>query len=293
MRMKSAKPVFRAALQADGTLELLIYGDIVDAATISMLEAWGYSTDGFVSALNVKKALDESGTFSKVRLRINSPGGDAFEGMAINSLLVAQGKPVETYVDGIAASAASIIAMAGATRIMGPSAMMMIHDAWSFCVGNSRDMRKMGDTLDKIDESIAAAYTSRTGMSLQAIQVLMDEETWLSAQDCVDQGFATGIVEPPAAEENASMAMARNFHALARLNRVPDKLKMRAPRAADQCACDCDNCQDGDCPNCTNVDCEDPNCTDCPMQAADKAKASNLEGYKALHARLGRSAGLK
>lgn len=259
---------FHAELATDGALELLIYGDIVDASTLSYMEAWGYDTSGFVSALSVKKALDSAGAYSKVRMRINSPGGDAFEGMAIHSLLCGQGKPVEAYIDGIAASSASVIAMAASVRIMGRSAMMMIHDAWSGCIGNARDMRKMGDTLDKIDESIAAAYVDRTGLSLEEIQALMDEETWLSAQDCVEQKFATGIVEAPAAEAKA-MARARRFKALALLKHVPDKFK-----AAAVCACDCENCVNGDCSDCTNPDCDDANCVDCPMQAADAAASS-------------------
>jgi ATP-dependent protease ClpP protease subunit len=202
---RAAKPQFHASLGQDGALEILIYGDIVDSATISMMEAWGYPTDGFISSLNVKRAMDSANAYSRIRLRINSPGGDAFEGMAIHSLLSASGKPVDVFVDGIAASSASIIAMVGSTRTMGRVSMMMIHDAWSCCVGNKRDMAKMGDTLGKIDESIAAAYTARTGKSQADVMAMMDAETWLTSQDCVDQGFATGIVEQPAEEESAAM----------------------------------------------------------------------------------------
>jgi ATP-dependent protease ClpP protease subunit len=142
------RPQFNASVASDGALELMVCGDIVDQGTIASLESWGISTEGFVSALNVKKALDSDTTCSKVRVRINSPGGDAFEGMAIHSLLRACGKPIEVCVDGIAASSASIVAMAGDTRIMGRAAMMMIHNAWADCVGNKGDMTKMADTLD-------------------------------------------------------------------------------------------------------------------------------------------------
>lgn len=274
----TAKPRFKAELATDGTLELLVYGDIVDAATISMLEAWGYSSDGFVSALSVKKAMDANPTYSRIRLRINSPGGDAFEGMAIHSLLSAQARPVEACVDGVAASAASIIAMAGGTRVMGRTAMMMIHNAWGGCIGNSRDMRKMGDTLDKIDESIGAAYASRTGKPLKDILSMMNEETWLSAQDCVDQGFATSIVELPEEDAKAAMAMAKRFQALNRMSRVPEALKAEAPDAQNgvACTCDCENCVAGDCENCNNADCTDRNCEDCPMQADKENSARGL-----------------
>lgn len=271
IRPRTVKPEFKASLTENGVLELLIYGDIVDAGTISMLESWGYSTDGFISSLNVKRAMDSAGSYQRIRLRINSPGGDAFEGMAIHSLISAAGKPVDVFIDGIAASSASIIAMAGGTRTMGRVSMMMIHDAWSCCIGNKGDMAKMGATLDKIDEAIAAAYTARTGMSLAAIMALMDAETWLTAQDCIDQGFATGITEQQPEDEAAAMAMARGFKTLNHMKKVPVALKNKPKNDdldnANGCECDCQNCKDDDCANCSNEDCADPNCVDCPMQA--------------------------
>jgi ATP-dependent Clp protease protease subunit len=250
---------FHAELGSDGVLELTIYGDIVDAVTAGYLESWGYDPSSFVSALSVKKALDAAPTASKIRMRINSPGGDAFEGMAIHSLLTGQPKPVEAYIDGIAASSASVIAMAAATRVMGRSAMMMVHNAWASSTGYASDMRKMADVLDKISESIGACYIDRTGMDAKTVQKLMDAETWLSAQDCVDQKFATAVVESPADEKKA-MARARRFAALARLRNVPTQFKAAA------CACDCNNCVNGNCDECTNADCDDTNCADCPMQ---------------------------
>jgi ATP-dependent protease ClpP protease subunit len=281
-RQNAAKPRFSAALQANGVLELMVYGDIVNAATISMLEAWGYSTDGFVSALNVKRALDEGGEYASVRVRINSPGGDAFEGIAIHALLSSAGKSVETLVDGIAASAASIIAMAGSTRTMGRSAMMMIHDAWTYGSGNSRDFRKLASTLDKIDGSIAEAYVARTGKPASEIRALMNAETWMSAQDCVDGGFATAIAqEPNEEEEAAAMAMARGFKTLAKLKHVPDNLRDPAaasPNASNDndCDCDCEACKDNRCQECSNEDCDDPNCKDCPMQEESAAASAPL-----------------
>ncbi len=287
----AARPQFRASLHPDGTLELMVYGDIVDAYTISMLEAWGYSTDGLVSAVGIKKALDDAGSaYNKILVRINSPGGDAFEGIAIHALLTSQPKPVDVCVDGLAASSASIVAMAGATRRMGQSAMMMIHRAWTGCVGNSQDMRKMGDTLDKIDESIAAAYVQRTGMKPEQVMSLMNEETWLTAQDCVDQGFATALIAPPAEESAAALAMARGFKTLAKLKHVPATLRgeTAAVESNDNgCECACDNCQADDCQNCTNQDCMDSECKDCPMQQESGnqteivVEASNLSLFQA------------
>lgn len=267
----AAKPQFRASLGTDGALELLIYGDIVDQDTMSMYEYYGCSTDGMISSLKVKQALDAGGAFSKVRLRINSPGGDAFEGMAIHSLLQACGKPVEAYIDGLAASSASIIAMSADARIMGRTAMMMIHNAWACCCGNKAEMNKMASTLDTIDESIAVAYVERTKLSLDKVKVLMDAETWFSAQDCLDNGLATAIVAPPAADETAAHAMAKTFRVLAKLKHVPEQFQ--AAKSSTACACDCEDCVNGDCSDCSNRDCADENCKDCPMQAEASNRA--------------------
>jgi ATP-dependent protease ClpP protease subunit len=271
------RPIFQASVQTDGTLEMLVYGEIVDMPTLSMLEDWGYPTDGLISATSVKKQIDAAGTFSRIRVRINSPGGDAFEGIAICNLLRAQGKPIETCIDGIAASSASIIAMAGDVRTAGHNAMMMIHNAWSVACGDAVEMRKMADILDKISESIAQTYVDRTGKTMAEIKALMDAETWMSADDCVRDGFATAIAEPATDESDKAMAMARGFRALNKMKHVPAALK---PANQAECECDCENCQTGDCQNCTNQDCSDANCTDCPMQAGS-GNSSNLSLYEA------------
>lgn len=272
------EPQFRAAVQQD-TLELMIYGEIVDQATISMLEAWGYSSDGLISAVNVKKALDTAGDVARIRVRINSPGGDAFEGIAIHALLTSQDLPVETLVDGIAASSASIVAMAGSVRKMGRSAMMMIHDAWTGCVGNARDMRKMADTLDKIDGSIGQAYIARTGLDAAAVQSLMDEETWMSAQECVERGFATAVIEQSTDEEEAAQALAQRFKSRVRSRRDAPPPPPKAAADDTECECSCESCVDGHCEECSNTECTDPNCKDCPMQS--ESAESNLSLYAA------------
>jgi ATP-dependent protease ClpP protease subunit len=272
------RPGFRASLKDDGTLEMLVYGDIVDTATLSMLEAWGYPTDGFISATAIKKQMDGAGEYSSIALRINSPGGDAFEGIAIHNLVRAQGKPVAVYVDGVAASSASIIAMAGDTITMGGSSMMMIHNAWCDCRGDAAEMRKTADLLDKVSESIGQTYVKRTGKTADEIKALMSAETWMSAQDCLRDGFATQIAEEPDERSAEAMAMARGFKALARMKNVPEALKAGdATRPAPaknlgagygDCECSCDNCAANNCGSCTNADCADKNCQDCPMRAS-------------------------
>jgi ATP-dependent protease ClpP protease subunit len=130
---QNLKPHFRAALKPEGVLELSVYEEIGE----------NFWTGGGVTALNVKEQLESAKSYDRIAVRINSPGGDAFEGVAIRSVLRSTKKPIDVYIDGIAASAASILAMAGDTITMAPGSMMMIHDAWSMCVGNDEDMRKM------------------------------------------------------------------------------------------------------------------------------------------------------
>jgi ATP-dependent protease ClpP protease subunit len=266
----AARPRFQASILPDGTLEMLIYGDIVDAATISMLESWGCSTEGLISATAIKKQMDSAGGYTKIALRVNSPGGDAFEGIAIHSLMRSQGKPVAVFVDGVAASSASVVAMAGDTITMGPSSMMMIHNAWSDCRGYGSDMRKMADTLDKVSEAIGQAYVDRTGQTTAEIRALMDAETWMSSQDCLRDGFCTEISQ---AEEPEAMALAQRFRA-----RFQAKAK---------CECSCENCAASNCDACTNADCADKNCKDCPMQEGASAE-SDLSLYEARISMLGR-----
>jgi len=281
------KPHFKAAVKDNGTLELLIYEDIGE-------NYWSY--DGGLTAKTVKQKIDDAGEFSNFAVRINSPGGDAFEGVAIANLIRAQKKPVSVYIDGIAASAASILAMCGDTIVMGRGAMMMIHNAWTVCVGNAADFRKMADTMDKIDEgAIAAGYVAKTGKSLEDVKALMDAETWMDAEECVKEGFATSIVDDGEEQKNA-LAMAKQFKSLAHLKGLPEKLKAEEVHDEPSCECSCDECVGGDCQNCTHENCDCANCTDCPMKASASNQAessiedSNLSLYEARLKMLGREA---
>jgi len=272
MKIKAQRPVFRAALQSDGTLELLVYEEIGE----------NYWTGGGVTAKTVKQQIDQAGAHSRIAVRINSPGGNAFEGVAIYNLLRAQGKPVDVFVDGIAASAASIIAMAGDARIMGSNAMMMIHNAWSGCQGYADDMRKMADVLDKVSVSVAQTYIDRAGISQEKAKELMDAESWLGAKDCVDLGLATGIAEDDE-NDDAAMALARSFKALARLKAVPAFLKNDATGDDTACACPCDPCQAGDCTGCNCGGCDSDTCgaEACNCREKDLGNAADLSVYEA------------
>jgi len=263
MNRSKLRPQFKAALQSTGVLEILIYEDI----------GYDWWSDGAVTAKTVKQAMDAAESFDSITLRINSPGGDAFEGAAIYSLLKSSGKPVNVFIDGIAASAASIIAMAGNTITMSNVAMMMVHNAWTLCAGDAGDMRKCADTLDKVSASIAQAYVARTGKTAAQIKTIMGEETWMGAQECVDEGFATAVAAPEEKDE-AAMALASSFRTLAKMKKVPEALKPVAAATSDLCGCDCAACMDGDCANCS--------VTDCAIEDCDHgAEMSNLSQYEA------------
>jgi len=258
------KPCFRASLQGD-TLELLVYEDIGE----------NFWTGGGVTAKSVKQQLDDAGIYRRIAVRINSPGGDAFEGSAILSLLRAQKKPVDVFIDGIAASAASIIAMAGNTITMGRTAMMMVHNAWTYCAGNAADLRQCADVLDKISGAIGQAYVDKTGKTWDQVKAIMDAETWMNAEECVAEGFATAIAAEDD-EDDASMALARSFKSLAKLKKVPAALRPKADEEDESlCGCDCDACMQGDCENCDVEDCDVEDCDHGAMEN------SNLSQYEA------------
>jgi ATP-dependent protease ClpP protease subunit len=167
-----------------------------DAATISILDQIGqdFWTGEGVTAKRIGAALRSVGN-SPVTVAINSPGGDMFEGIAIYNMLAAHPAEVTVQVLGIAASAASIIAMAGDTILMGDGAQLMIHNAWGVVVGNQHDMTQAAEAFAGFDASLADIYHARTGAKMAEIKALMDAETFMRADQAVRLGFADGTVQ--------------------------------------------------------------------------------------------------
>ncbi|MFT9848510.1 head maturation protease, ClpP-related [Aneurinibacillus sp. REN35] len=200
---------FKNAINDTG--ELYIYGDIVSYQ-------WD---DSDTTAQSFKDDLKALGDIKTLNVYINSPGGSVFQGQAIHTILKRHNAHVNVHVDGVAASIASVIAMAGDTVYMPKNAMMMIHNPWTFAMGNAQELRKQADALDKIGESIIEAYLSKTGdrMSREQLAEIMDAETWLSAQECFDYGLCDEIVE---AQEIVASA---NTELLSRFKNVPETLK--------------------------------------------------------------------
>ena len=127
---------------------------------------------------------------------LNSPGGDFFEGMAIYNLLREHKAKVTIRVLGVAASVASVIAMAGDEILMGDGSFLMIHNAWAVAVGNRHDMTDTAAVLATFDAAMAALYAHRSGIAEAEAEaaMLMDRETWIGAQQAVDDSFATGLL---------------------------------------------------------------------------------------------------
>lgn len=169
---------------ASNTVDIYIYGDIYDS----------WRNDESNSAVTLKDKLLELGDISEINLHINSLGGDVFEGIAMFNLLKQHKANVKVYIDGIAASIASVIAMAGDSIYMPKNAMMMIHNCWTYQCGNAKDMRKAADDLDKIMEASIESYLAKIKIDRDELVELLDNESWLTAQECYDKGFCTEII---------------------------------------------------------------------------------------------------
>lgn len=174
------------SLETSGdTADLYIFGDIT-----------GYPWDEKdKDAYSIVKEL--TGLSAKeVNVHINSYGGDVAEGLAIYNTLKNSGKKVTTYCDGFACSAASVIFMAGDERLMNEASLLMIHNAWTYASGDANAFRKQAEDLDKITQGSVNAYLERAGISEKELKDLMDQETWITAEEAVNWGFATGTVKP-------------------------------------------------------------------------------------------------
>lgn len=180
------------SIKAKGTeAEIMLYGDVGD------------SWFGGVTAKQFADDLKALGKVDTINLRINSPGGDVFQGLTIYRLLVDHKARVIVHIDGLAASIASVIAMAGDEIHISESAFLMIHNAWGLALGSAEDMRTMADLLDKTTASIRDVYVARTGKTADEITAWMNAETWFTAADALENGFATEVA--------ANMRLAAKF----------------------------------------------------------------------------------
>ena len=199
------KGLLRVRNQDNGEPEILIYGLIGS-------DPWG---EGGVTDAQVAAALAEIDA-PRINVRINSVGGEAFQGFAIYNALVRNGAEIVTHVDGLAASAAATVAMAGNQIKMAENAFLMIHRSWGLVIGDTGEMEKAANELDKLDGSIARTFANRTGKSEAKILEMMQAETWLDSDEAFDQGFVDEITE------KGKPAQAQNRFDLSRFTNVPE-----------------------------------------------------------------------
>ncbi|KQQ31996.1 peptidase [Duganella sp. Leaf126] len=217
-----------------------------DAASISIYDRIGDSYDGEgVTAKRIAAVLRNIGA-RDVTVNVNSPGGDFFQGVAIYNLLREHKAKVTVKVMGIAASAASVIAMAGDEILMGDGAFLMIHNAWAMAVGNRHDMAAAAEKLAPFDAAMAQVYAARSGQSVAAAAAMMDKETWIGAAQAVKDGFASGVIDrsevsdEPGAHANAKYlaiveaSMARAGHSSTVRREAIQSLFSGTPGAAEK-----------------------------------------------------------
>ncbi len=176
------------------------------------------------TAATFDRELTALGDVQHITVRINSPGGAVWDGIAIYNRLKQHPARVRVVIDGLAASIASLIAMAGDRIEIGDSAMVMIHDPHTLAIGDADDMRQVADMLDKVGASMVEAYTARTGLSKQRVIALMDAETWFTADEAIAHRFADARVAQPD-KARAPAAMARWASVLAHYQYTPESLK--------------------------------------------------------------------
>lgn len=163
--------------------ELHIYGDITSGG------GW-FSSESDVSSYQIAKELSELDTSKPLTVYINSYGGEVAEGIAIFNQLK-RFEQCKTVVDGYAASIASVIFMAGKERVMSPASLLFIHNAWMRTAGNSVQLRKDADDLEKITAASMQAYLEHVNIGEDKLKEMLDAETWLNADEAVEMGFAT------------------------------------------------------------------------------------------------------
>ncbi|MFL1495054.1 head maturation protease, ClpP-related [Pseudomonas antarctica] len=181
-------PGIQAALEVDKDT-ITIYGIIGE-------DWWGEGN----TVKRVDAALRAIGD-KPVTVYINSPGGDMFEGIAIYNRLLEHSQEVTTKVLGLAASAASVVAMAGAKREIAKSAFLMIHNCWTYFAGNRHAIRELADTMEEFDQAMVGVYADTSGQDEKEIEKMLDAETYLGGSTALEKGFATGLISSAEVKE--------------------------------------------------------------------------------------------
>ena len=179
-------PVWKVTAKSDSEAEILLYDEIASFDD----EDWGY-----INAKGLISRIKTLGNIKSISLRINSLGGNVFEAQAMYSYLKYHPANITVRIDGIAASAASVVAMAGDKIIMPENTMMMIHNPIGDVVGNAEEIRELADFLDKVRDTIANVYIAKTGLDREKIISMMNDETWMTATEAHDLKFCDEVTE--------------------------------------------------------------------------------------------------
>ena len=198
-------------------VDIYVYGDIGESL-------WG--DDGSVSASDFARQLRDADG-DDVTIHVNSVGGNVFDANTMSELVRSYKGKTVTSIEGIAASAASFFALTADSVVMNPSALLMIHNPYTSCYGNAEEMRKTADMLDKVRSTITGQYVRKTGMEEPEVEKMMDDETWLDAQEALDLGFVDSI------SDAAPIAARLTKEALDRFRSAPTSLVAQLKGAGD------------------------------------------------------------
>ena len=163
---------------------MYIYGDII---------SWAWEEFGEVSSYTLAQEI-EGLEVDTINVYINSYGGEVKEGLAIYNVLRRHKAEVKTVCDGFACSAASVVFMAGDERVMSNASLLMVHNAWTFAIGDQNQFRKEADDLETITQASINAYLDRVTINEEELKKLMNAETWISPADALEMGFATSVI---------------------------------------------------------------------------------------------------
>ena len=206
-----------------------------------------WEDDEVFDAKSVRDALD--GVNKPILIKLNSPGGDVFEGIEIYNYIKNHEQPVTVEIMGVAASAASIIAMGADKIIMNTGTSLMIHEASTWAFGNKSDIQKTLNALETIDDSLVAVYVERTGLDAEEISDLLKAETWMTADEAVEKGFADEVRKAPKAEPKGETKKEEKVNNKVVLNvdtsviidrlddltkRIEDAIKSKTPKQAEE-----------------------------------------------------------
>jgi ATP-dependent Clp protease protease subunit len=199
---QQAGPMGMATAETDGgETEIYFYGDIIDSFWL------GNPTNppvGLVTQESLKKALDNAAG-KPILLRIHSAGGDVWVASAMRAMLMTYPGKVTCRIDGLCASAATMIAISGEKVVMQDSAYLMIHDPWTIAIGNEEELKKSVAMLKETKQGLIQAYKNKTGLDENKLDKMMKDETWMSAQTALDYGFVDEIVTKPISKEANNM----------------------------------------------------------------------------------------